>query len=530
MSDMPIEKEPGQALEEADSIGEAAVDAHQYITFAVGTEVFAVGMEMVREIIRSPEAVRVPLAPPTLEGLANLRGDVLPILSLRGLFGFEPRDRDDATRVIVVDVGQAVGFVVDRVSSVVEVGADMIEDVGSISSAVDADLLSGLIKNSGGHAMIMILDFARLIERDFSEIAAASRSLSPTDAASRGDAEGADKQAAEELRLVSFHVAEQEYAVGIGEVQEIVQAPEAIIRVPHSESHILGVISLRNRLLPLVCLRRLFALPERALDERSRIVVLVYEGSSVGLAVDGVNEVLRVAKTEVDPLPPLFAREKDMADIAQICRLDEGKRLVSILTVRNLFGHSTIKAALREVEDIEKETGDRGHSREAAMEEEEQVVVFRLDREEYGLPIGNVEEIVRVPEELIRVPKAPAFVEGVINLRGAVLPVLDLRLRMGLAQLERNDRQRIMVLGISSLRTGFIVDQVLEVLKIPKLAIGASPKLSKDQGMLLSRMANLEEQKRIIQLLDPSRLVADRELAELAAVAVGDASDQAVDS
>jgi purine-binding chemotaxis protein CheW len=127
---------------------------------------------------------------------------------------------------------------------------------------------------------------------------------------------------------------------------------------------------------------------------------------------------------------------------------------------------------------------------------------------------------VRVPEELIRVPRAPSFVEGVINLRGTVLPVIDLRLRLGLRQIERNDRQRIMVFLISNVRTGFIVDQVVEVLKIAKAAIEPAPQLSKEQGKLLSRMANLEKQKRMVQLIDPPHLMEKKELMALAAVTV----------
>jgi len=92
-------------------------------------------------------------------------------------------------------------------------------------------------------------------------------------------------------------------------------------------------------------------------------------------------------------------------------------------------------------------------------------------------------------------------VEGVINLRGSVLPVIDLRLRLGMPRGERADRQRIMVFVIDGVRTGFIVDQVAEVLKIPKAAIEPAPVLSSEQGKLLSRMANMEKQKRMVQLI-----------------------------
>lgn len=87
----------------------------QFVTFIAGDEVFAADMTPVKEIIRVPEVVRVPLAPAALEGLANLRGKVLPIISLRRLFGFEELAHDDSTRALVVDVGQPLGFVVDRV-------------------------------------------------------------------------------------------------------------------------------------------------------------------------------------------------------------------------------------------------------------------------------------------------------------------------------------------------------------------------------------------------------------------------------
>ena len=90
---------------------------------------------------------------------------------------------DDSTRALVVDVGQPLGFVVDRVSSVVGVDASHIEDVGSIKTTVNTEMLSSLIKDVGGHAMIMVLDFAKLIEREFSQIAAISKNTGVAGAA-----------------------------------------------------------------------------------------------------------------------------------------------------------------------------------------------------------------------------------------------------------------------------------------------------------------------------------------------------------
>ena len=336
------EVKPDEASIEGDEISERASTTQQFVTFFSGDEVFAAEMSPVREIIRVPEVVRVPLAPPALEGLANLRGKVLPIISLRRLFGFADLPHNDATRALVIDVGQPLGFVVDRVSSVVGVDSSQIEAVGQLSTTMNTELLSSLIKDVGGHPTIMVLDFAKLVEREFAQIAAITKKTGIA-GAEQTSAQSEDEDSSDELQLVSFDVNGQEYGIAIEDVQEIVQVPETVIHVPHSGSHVLGVMTLRSRLLPLVILRTMFGLPPCELDDKSRIVVLTLGGVSVGVVVDSVSEVLRVSKSGVDPLPALLAREGNMAEITSICRLDNGKRMVSIMTARNLFDNSAIK-------------------------------------------------------------------------------------------------------------------------------------------------------------------------------------------
>jgi len=508
-------REVGGEIEEKESV------IRQFVTFIAGDEVFAVDMAPVQEIIRVPEVVRVPLAPRTLDGLANLRGKVLPIISLRRIFGFEDRPYDDATRAVVIDQGQPLGFVVDRVASVVGVDPRQIEDASSISSTVNTELVSGMLKNVGGYPMIMVLDFGKLIASEFAEVAAASRSNAGSAHESQRLSETEEAIASDELQLVSFEVAGQEYAITIDDVQEIVQVPDLIVHVPHSESHVLGIMTLRNRLLPLVSLRRMFGLPVRDEDERSRIVVVSLGSASVGIVMDSVNEVLRVARSDVDAMPGLLARDDNLSDISEICRLDGGARLVSILSVGNIFRHSAIKEALTTVGTMnEKQNQDVSRDQDDdANEDEEQVVVFLLGKEEFGVAIDSVQEIVRVPDEFTHVPKAPSAVAGVINLRGAVLPVIDLRRRLGLEQVERSDRQRIMVFLINEMRTGFIVDSVSEVLKIHKSTIEPAPSLSGEEAKLLARMANLEKQNRMVQLIDTSYLIEKQDLGGLAQLA-----------
>jgi purine-binding chemotaxis protein CheW len=235
---------------------------------------------------------------------------------------------------------------------------------------------------------------------------------------------------------------------------------------------------------------------------------------SIGLVMDSVKEVLRVQRSVVDPLPPLLSGGSGHLDA--ICRLEGGRRLVSILSPTRMFEAGLMRSAL-EAAGAGREDRMAEQMQPMAMEEEGQFVVFRLAGEEYGLPIEAVQEILRVPEQLTHVPQTPEFIEGVINLRGAVLPVVDQRRRFALAQAERNERQRIMVLGIGGSRTGFIVDQVLEVLKIPHSAIAPAPALSARQTDLIPRVANLTEAKRMVLILEASCLLDAREVAALKA-------------
>jgi purine-binding chemotaxis protein CheW len=174
-----------------------------------------------------------------------------------------------------------------------------------------------------------------------------------------------------------------------------------------------------------------------------------------------------------------------------------------------------VRKLIGETEEGEAMANEKAAVAAGENDDEEQFVVFRLMNEEYGVPIDSVQEIVRVPDELTRVPRTPAFIEGVINLRGSVLPVVDQRRRFGLEGIERNDRQRIMVFTIAGVRTGFIVDSVSEVMRIGARFIDGAPKLSAEQQKLIRRVANLETQKRMILLLDVNQLLNVMELDAL---------------
>lgn len=138
--------------------------------------------------------------------------------------------------------------------------------------------------------------------------------------------------------------------------------------------------------------------------------------------------------------------------------------------------------------------------------ETRQLVVFSVADEIYGVDIHQVKEIIRVPE-ITRVPRTPDFVEGVVNLRGSVIPVLDLRKRFGFSAGEASSDQRIVVMEMGEQTVGMIVDSVSEVLQVDVERIEpASPYVVTVDSQYISGIAKLGE--RLIILLDANRVLS----------------------
>jgi len=509
-------------------------EGEQVVIFALGSGKFAAPMRLVQEIIRVPDTVRVPLAPSHLSGLGNLRGRVLPIFSLRHMLGMEDIVCDESTRALVIRVGTPLGFLVDKVHSVMTFDPSQIEPASRVEGSINSEWLSGMIRKDDD--VILLIDVEKLLQ----QAGRAWQNMGGKEGSENFDRQdsSADEQKSnqDEWHLVSFEVANQEYATPIESVQEIVQAPQQFTAMPNSPPHILGLMVLRQRLLPLVSLRCLFGLPQAQMEEHHRVVVLqLGSNMSVGVVMDRVHEVLRVPKSTVEGIPKILENTHSARQLSAMCRLDGGKRIVSVLNIDAMFDLDSLRDAMESAGASElgdSQMSSNSSSDDEGSDDELQTVVFRLGDEEFGVPINAVQEIVRVPEQLTHVPQSPSFVEGVINLRGTVLPVIDQRRRMaigGEGSVDK-DRQRIMVYLVNGLRTGFIVDSVSEVLKIPRAAITPSPATNEESAALIPEVANITESKRMVLLIDPQALLSGREINELGIEGVHAGADESIDS
>jgi purine-binding chemotaxis protein CheW len=487
--------------------GEPDRAAESLLIFRLAGESFALRLAAVAEIIRLPDLAHMPLVPPSLLGLANLRGIVLPVISLRALLRLPDLEASEQTRVIVLRGDAAVGFVVDRVERLLALAAHRLEQDDAGAGTTDPAMLDGIIKGPEGHGTIKLLNPPQLLSGQFGRLGVAATGSATRSPVATGSSVAAPSQAL--ISLLGFRLGEQEYALPLDRVREIVALPEHIPALPRPETAVLGVITLRDRLLPLVSLRALLGMAENGgRGPHGKVVVVSLGDGAVGVVVDATREILRVDPAIIDPAPALLTRGDGDAEIASICRLDEGQRLVALLSPDRLFRPELVGRILAE----RTAAGDTEPQADTKVMADEQFIIFRLGDQDYGIPIAAVSEIARRPDHVTRLPKAPAFVDGVMNLRGSVVPIVDLRRRFDLGTTEHAGSQRILMVAIGAVVAGFLVDSVSGIMKVQIDAIQPAPELSPDQMRMISRVINLEANNPeargpMVLVVDPGQLL-----------------------
>ncbi|MCK5680727.1 chemotaxis protein CheW, partial [bacterium] len=256
------------------------------------------------------------------------------------------------------------------------------------------------------------------------------------------------------------------------------------------------------------------------INEFQRILVVETGDIHVGFIVDSVNEVLRIPKSTIDEPP--WAASSAKKELKGVAKLDNGKRLIMIMEESSLISHEESEE-LGKMSEAVKKTADAETKNEISLAQkdmdEEQLVTFIVDKEEYGVRIMQVQEINRL-EEITHVPKSPAFIDGVTNLRGNVIPVLNIRTLFGLESRDQDDATRIIIVDIEGRRTGLRVDKVNEVLRLPKADIAPAPGIvtGDNENRFIEGVCQLNQGKRMVLLLDINEILSANDKKEIAAM------------
>jgi purine-binding chemotaxis protein CheW len=310
------------------------------------------------------------------------------------------------------------------------------------------------------------------------------------------------------FHLVGFLLHREEYGVDIGHVQEIIHLVD-IRRIPNAPPFLLGVINYRGRVISVLDLRRRLDMQAADVTSHSRIIVIESGPKLLGLLVDRVTQVLRVPAAAVGMLPEEI--EPFRGFVRGIAKLDA--RLVMVLDMDRLMtseyfsaGEGAEHGASRPAAGEPRHDADGPGTSNADGEEAEfHFVSFRLDREEYGIDIGGVQEIIRVGR-VTPVPNAPHFVEGVISLRGRIIPVINLRKRLGLADSPPTRNSRIIITESGAKVLGLLVDGVAQVIRFPASVVEEPPDDGEAARMYVWGIAKVGS--RLVMAMDLERVLA----------------------
>jgi len=604
-------------------IASAQKDESQLVTFYLGEEEFGFDIMSVQEIIRQPKLSRIPMAPPYVEGVANLRGMVLPIIDTRTRFGMPRAEDTDRTRVLVVDVdGNKTGLRVDRVRQVTRVLQRQMEPPPPvIREGINSDYLESVVKLDEGKRIIMALN-PKTICKVSQEQLGKQQATARTETAATIDKV---KTAAEDqsvTQLVTFKLGLEEFAFHMDRVREILRV-ERPSEVPGTPKHVLGVLTVRGNILPVIDLRLLLRLsslesevvaeaadlsarfkawlaaagetvrsgagkleasgaetvrkwmaecntssqalmevlskmrtandrllrgvlqaqsladsePAKAREyfqqeveasaqqviklldefqtsvkenirEDQRLIVVQAHGSLLALLVDKVREVLNMPKRQIDP-PPQNLSETRNVELSGIAKLENGKRLIMLLDADNLIKDQELqKLGAVATGSAANEAQKHQVGGASASLGEQQFVTFRLGDGEYGVPIAKIQEIDRA-SKMTRVPRTAEYVDGITNLRGEVVPVINARKRFNLPQKEADERTRVIIMELGGVKTGLLVDSVREVLNLASKDIAPPPaSLSTTiDRQYISGIGKVDGDKRMIVLLDVEKIL-----------------------
>lgn len=459
-----------------------AASAEQRLCFTVGDTPFSVPAAAVIEVRRVPPMMRVPNGPASLAGLMNHHGAAIAVVRLSTVLD-RPSQPGSEARVVVYGASPPVGLLVDRVI--------------------------GLDASAAGARGARRLDPEELLAREY-VAGPAEAKVRVAFAETRATAPEAEAQVA----LLAFRIAGQRYALPLAAVSEIFVLPDAVAALPRSAGSTLGMTEFRDGVLPLISLAALLGLVEA---KGRRHVLVTRLGTAVaGLVAGAIDGVVRVPETSIDEVPAILQRGEGDAEIEAIARSAD-QSLISILSPARLMRNRDVEQAV-----------EGSNARTTIMPDQTsdaavlQFVVFRLGDEAYGLPIGAVDEIVALPEKLTRLPTAPAFVAGVMNLRGRALPLIDQRRRFGSAGTEA--RGRVIVVTVAEVQAGFIVDGVSDILRVAAADVAAAPRMPGDGVKVFDRVAPMADG--MLMIVDPKELLdrAERDMLRAFSPADGSAS------
>ncbi|MBN2010485.1 chemotaxis protein CheW [candidate division KSB1 bacterium] len=438
------------------------------VSFRVGNDEYAFDIARVREILKVRDVTAVPNVPDYVKGLFTIRNHLLPIVDLRGLLGL-PSLISERNSMIVLAIEEDQQWVENLLH--------VLESKSHFTGITNShETVFGKWLETYNTSSVEVENVVKRLKHDRAE-----------------------------LYSMAIHAMELRAKTNDAAVAYYNEKVEPLLNVVRDTY------------------KELKTAMEQHIQDDQRTLVVESNTMTIGYLVDSVDEVIRIPHSVIDNTPAMAA--SDRKELKAVAKLNDGKRLIMIMDEAALVSSETEKRLDEIVENQGMDLLEDGAEKSLAEQslDEEQLVTFSINNEEYGIRIMQIQEINRI-KDITHVPRAPFFIDGMTNLRGEVIPVVNIRKLFDLENKEIDDKARIIIVDIAGHKTGLRVDQVNEVLRLAKQQIEDTSSLvnSNTSSNLIQGVCKIDDGKRLVLLLDMEHILSKKELNALTKVSNDD--------
>lgn len=466
------------------------------LSVKIGEELFAFDGEDIEQILRVPDITAMPLTSSGIRGVSVISGRTVTVVDMATILSSGSIDeKQKDARVLTVQCGGVdYGILVDVVLEMESVDESHYEE-----SDKEDTKISGLYKKD--EKIIQIIDICVAIE-SLSLVSYTPVEIDRFGINNNSDNNDNAQNSDENQRSIFLTLGKESFAISLEIAREIIFVPKNITPVSEAGYGVMGMITLRDELIIALDLKELINVPAKVdmTDEEKRekrLLIINYDGKSVALLVDSISEVKDIPKSDTETLPERFADSK----VESVYK--EEDKIVSIVSTKYL---KDIANEYVIEDDKNTTTNSEDEDMKGDSKDMNEIAAFQIQGEEFALDIQDVQEIIKYTD-ITSIPEAPTFVDGVINLRGVVIPIVSLPERLGF-QKEITPKSKILICDIKGEKIGLFVDDVNEIMFIDNTNVSKS----NSEDSLFSEVINLNDGKRTILKLRITEVLDDNTL------------------
>ena len=448
-----------------------------FTVFEICGQDFTMETGEIVEAVRVDRIFPVPGSGEELEGVINLRNNVIPLFN-GGMLVKGKRSKGDIALIISTERG-SVGVLVDRVKGIEKVDKESLKRaLKKKTGDLNREFIRGLFEKERKPVFVLKVEPLIKKERRKRSVPKAQKGLGAQEVREKANDAKERKKG-----VLIFTLGSEWYAFPVEEVNEIIEFPSNVSEVPDSPDHVIGVFIFRGKQMTLISLRKLIGVGEGG--ELKRAIVSNLGNKNLCIAVDDVKEIRWIDENSI------LKKEDSQGFIA----LDEGKRIVLLLSMAEILDVDERESE----EDVEEDLI-------SAEEEMRSFVGFEVGSGEFAIPIEKVKEVVEI-NEITALPEAPEYVEGVYNLRNSVIIILSLIRKLGIDSGEESNK----VIVLESYPVGLKVSKLKGIIRASEDSIQAVEKIRGIDQDVFEGVIKSQDGK-VVFILDPVSLVNKSDL------------------